>query len=78
MAENEGPEVQNAVQNAILDAVRERVASLSVNATVADATDCYGKNTAGDGYAKNVCTLVNAVPPGVSELLGEGSQPKKR
>jgi hypothetical protein len=48
---------ERIVEGSILEAIRGRVASLNVVSVLASDTDCYSKNTPGDGYAKNVCSV---------------------
>jgi hypothetical protein len=45
------------VESSILDAIRGRIANMNVVSVLASDTDCYSKNTPGDGYAKNVCSV---------------------
>lgn len=63
----------------ILDAVRARVASVSVLALLADDTDCYAKGSPGDAYAKNKCSIdltgnEVVLPPFIRETFGPGAK----
>jgi hypothetical protein len=70
---------RSIVSSAILEAIKLRVASVSVSALVADDTDCYAKGSPGDAYAKNKCSIdltgserVN--PPFLNEIFGAPAQ----
>jgi hypothetical protein len=72
MAEENAP---RAIESSILEAIRGRIANMSVVSVLASDTDCYSKNTPGDGYAKNVCSVdltgrERVLPPFTAQTFG--------
>jgi hypothetical protein len=66
---------QSPLHSAILEAVKGRVASISVSTLLADDTDCYAKGSPGDAYAKNKCSInlkgeEVILPPYTNQVFG--------
>jgi hypothetical protein len=64
------------MRSSILEAIRGRIASLNVVSVLADDTDCYGKNSPGDAYAKNKCSVdltgsERVLPPFTAAVFGQ-------
>ena len=62
-------------QSTILEAIRTRIANVSVVSVVADDTDCYAKGSPGDAYAKNKCSIdltgsERVLPPFTNQTFG--------
>jgi hypothetical protein len=66
-------ELSDDVRVTILEAVRERIANLSVLAALTEATDLYSKGPPGDNYSKNKAAIdfggERVLPVSVREAL---------
>jgi len=65
------------LRSSILEAIRTNIEHLdSIASNLArDATDLYGKNTAGDGYAKNTAVAEEVLSRSLGLGLGAGERP---